>query len=295
MNKNTNSRKAGFTLVELLVVIAIIGILIGILIPAVSIARRMATEAAINTDVRAVEQALEAFKNKHGFYPPDMSEINSAAEFKPWLDRIARNHNEGNGSAGTGLQIWWDQVGNELDPETAILFWLTGLADNAQYPLTYVDQTGTRVALPAFNRGVVDISGNNVARISHLDPKPRQVISFENSLMEPDMLARFIQNGGAETPPIVYFSRNAFDNFVSSAWTPTGVVHVNSTTGESLVPYFDSAAGAFPPKSVDSFQVIAAGVDGEFGATGDINGVTYRDNDNICSFAEGRLQTILQQ
>lgn len=286
---NKTSRKSGFTLVELLVVIAIIGILVGILIPAVGAARRAAAEASINTDVNAVEVAMEQFKNRHGFYPPDMSEIDTVNEFLPYLNRIARNHNEGNGSAGTGLQIWWDQVGSRLDPETSILFWLTGLAENAQYPLTYVDSAGTRVALPAFNRGVEDINGNDVPRQPFLDPRPGQVVATDIS----EMLARYNQSAGAELLPIVYFSESAYDLYVG-----TGVLYTTST-GQSVAPYFDSSTTTFtegvPTASKDSFQVIAAGVDGLFGTTGDVIGLNSEDNDNICSFADGRLQKLLEQ
>ena len=57
------------------------------------------------------------------------------------------------------------------------------------------------------------------------------------------------------------------------------------------MPYF--SASGFPEGSDGTFQIIAAGVDGEFGSTGDLQNLTTEDNDNVCSFSDGRLAKIL--
>lgn len=294
------SRKSGFTLVELLVVIAIIGILVGILIPAVGAARVRATNFAIQANVTTMEAALEQFKSKHGFFPPDMSKIDSAAEFLPYLNRISRNHGEGNGSAGSGLQIWWDEVGSNLTPETSLAFWLTGLANNAQFPLTFAVSPGTRAALPAYNVGVTDMNGIEIERKVLLDLPAKQVVTLPGTTTA-DMLARYNQPRGATLQPMLYFSASSYDVFIDTTsgplWqiVPTASLPAN-VQALGVWPYFQSEpTGAVPEGSEDSFQIVTAGADGIFGVTGDIVGVGPRDNDNIVSFAEGRLQTLLQQ
>ncbi len=60
----------GFTLVELLTVILILAILIALLLPAINAAVRTAKNAAVGGDINQLAQALAAFKNQYGDYPP---------------------------------------------------------------------------------------------------------------------------------------------------------------------------------------------------------------------------------
>ncbi len=62
--------RRGFTLVELLVVIAVIGILIGLLMPVVMNALKTGNEAAVTADINLLANALAAFKDQYGDYPP---------------------------------------------------------------------------------------------------------------------------------------------------------------------------------------------------------------------------------
>lgn len=63
-------RRSGFTLVELLVVIAIIAILMALLAPAVINAISRGNDAKVTSEISALQQALAAFKNQYGDYPP---------------------------------------------------------------------------------------------------------------------------------------------------------------------------------------------------------------------------------
>jgi type II secretory pathway pseudopilin PulG len=64
-----NNRKA-FTIVELLTSIVIIALLLGILLPSITMVRRMAKETAQKAQFTTIDMALEAFKQDYGDYPP---------------------------------------------------------------------------------------------------------------------------------------------------------------------------------------------------------------------------------
>ena len=263
------SRKTGFTLVELLVVIAIIGILVGLLVPALGAVSRRVSEFAINNDVNELERALELFNSEFEFYPPDMSEINSAQEFLPFLNKISRNHREGNGGPGTNLETWWNEVGCNLDNESALVFWLSGISTDASFPLT-----NNGAPLPAFNVGSIE---------------RRSFMEFPGNQLEINStgtVARFVQRRGASRQPYVYFSASSYD----------GPIGMHTTLDGSVVrPYFSTNPNVAVAleESEGKFQVIAAGVDGKFGSTGDLANRSTEDNDNLCSFSNGRLEKVL--
>src|SRR5262245_44809870 len=60
----------GFTLVELLIVVVVIGLLLALLVPAISQARRRTVEARVLVEIKQLESAVGAFKNRFGIEPP---------------------------------------------------------------------------------------------------------------------------------------------------------------------------------------------------------------------------------
>jgi prepilin-type N-terminal cleavage/methylation domain-containing protein len=67
-----NRKKSGFTLIELLIVLAIISLLVGLLLPALTVVRKAAREAKQQAQLMTIELALVAFKNDYGDYPPSV-------------------------------------------------------------------------------------------------------------------------------------------------------------------------------------------------------------------------------
>lgn len=63
-------RRKGFTIVELLTVIAVMSLLLGLLIPSLKMARDAARVAKQRVQFSAIDQALLAFRNDDGDYPP---------------------------------------------------------------------------------------------------------------------------------------------------------------------------------------------------------------------------------
>jgi len=138
-------RRTAFTLVELMVVILIIGILVGLATPAIFAAMRAARELTITNEIQQMNAGVERFRTEHGFYPPAIGpglEIDTdvpaqaVPAFRRYLNRIAPNHAEGTGTDGGGLQNWWINVGSNLDQDSSLVFWLSGLCTSKQFPLS---------------------------------------------------------------------------------------------------------------------------------------------------------------
>ncbi len=67
--KTNNEQKRGFTIVELLTVMAVIAILIGLLVPALDLVRRIAKDTKQKAQLHSMDVALEIYKNDFGDYP----------------------------------------------------------------------------------------------------------------------------------------------------------------------------------------------------------------------------------
>jgi prepilin-type N-terminal cleavage/methylation domain-containing protein len=283
----------GFTLVELLVVIAIIGILVALLIPAVSIAVR-----AVKTNVTAAEldqlaQAMEAYKNKYGEYPPD---------FTNPLAVVAHMRKAFPRSNSAVVQAWLSNTtltplpGN-LDPAEAIVVWLGMLKNNPRDPLTGVGES-----------------------VSLFDFDQTRLTDFDN-----DGWKEYVPKH-APGAPYVYFDGRVLGGaclYKDAMYPPSTSALVNSL-GVARPYRSNIAIDAQDTKTVpkttgnptqwvspNKFQIICAGLDGQFsdpsatppngfqadGSTGypifkqfpapNYN-VSDQDSDNLTSFAESK-------
>ena len=277
-------RSRGFTLVELLVVIVIIGILLGILLPTLGPLLFRSHAFAIASEIEELEGSLEQFKTKFGFLPPselgDLTNPADLATFKAYLRKIAPNHEETDAQIGA----WWTQVGQLLDNDSILVFWLSGLNKSVQFPLTYNfggDNTyGT--ADDVFSGFAV---GEDPAKYVFFELDQKRL-----SVHTSGTVARLLQRSIGDIP-YVYFNSKTYD--VAFYAMPAG----------NLYPYA-LQANPWTYYNPDSFQIIAAGVDRDFGVMTPPNppGFPVGDwfsrpqflfqRDNVTNFAEGVLEKV---
>ena len=129
MLTQAKTTRRGFTLIELLVTISIIAILAALASWGTMRAYTRAQEFRIEQENSQIAAALESFKTAYGFYPPNPGTLN---EFIPYLNRVSPNHGEFAIVSGTTrrIDIWWTNVGQYLNAETPLTFWLSGIAKN---------------------------------------------------------------------------------------------------------------------------------------------------------------------
>jgi prepilin-type N-terminal cleavage/methylation domain-containing protein len=72
-------RVRGFSLIEMLIVIAVIGILAGLLLGGMPAIQEKRIRSQVRAELGSLLTHIEAYKEKHGFYPPDNPDTANAA------------------------------------------------------------------------------------------------------------------------------------------------------------------------------------------------------------------------
>lgn len=298
--------RSAFTLIELLIVITVIGILVGLLIPAITGAMSTARELAIRTEMVQIEQGIESFKTKYGFYPPSFEQFPSGPvtsvsdpgvrDFLRYLNRIAPNHQESSNFASgiPRIVVWWNKVGQHLDQQSSIVFWLSGMCKSKQFPITGGAITliepfngpprfvGTVVPPVEIERDVMfDFQPGQLVYGVTADPTDTTDIAATTILMDGTavqfldadsiptgsawLVAAYKQPYGPSDGDLVYRYRDAGSYFFApyAYLTDVGPSALRDTD-------FDGAADdSVPDPSVfvnpKSFQLISFGMDGEAG------------------------------
>ena len=289
--------RSGFTLVELLVAITVIAILVGMLSAAVIPVLSRAREIAIVTQMKQVELAIEEFNNDHGFYPPSWATMTGPDRLLRFLDRIAPNHREREVLTGTTRRVdaWWAEVGTSIVPATGddLVFWLSGLSKNAQYPLT--------------NRMTAGFAEYN-------DGSFERKVYFEfpaNQLEIDGAVARFHQQAGVDAPwryidwksydnggPFDgYHVLNKDPNFPHMAGTSETRIYENPNSFQLVCPGLDKDVGPVLIRGAVAVQwaeQLTPGFEGLVNFIDQGPGSSRATSDNICNFSDGRLSLITE-
>jgi prepilin-type N-terminal cleavage/methylation domain-containing protein len=264
-NHPRTAGRAGFTLIEILVVIAIIAILVALLMGGVMAFMGKGPEVKTRNDILQLSAALQNFKAKYGFYPPDQIRLcSNYATYTPAtnaldaqslqaINRMFPDLGAFNGVAWAGPGVTLPATGVILEGDQALVFFLGGPPAGASTPalmggfLTVpLDPIGTaastqdRIKFMTFDAGRLKLMprGTNTAAAYF----PSYIDGFNNPAAPNAM-------------PYVYFSSGSRANGYTvgevntlnvSAYLQTATTYQNSTT----------------------FQIISAGLDGQFGPGG---------------------------
>ena len=273
--------RLGFTLVELLIVITVIGILVGLLLPAINGAMRSARELAMRTEMVQIEQAVESFKTEYGFYPPSFEQFapGAAADtshpglaaFLRYLNRIAPNHQEAISFVGGGSRIvvWWNKVGQHLDDQSSLVFWLSGLCQNKQFPITggnpdsLIPPFGPDTSFTAPNGSVVEIN-----RDRRFEFQPNQLVYGVTANDTSDITTSETTIVTDPTTGAVQFveadSLGGNNQLVAAYKQPYG-----PSNGDLNYRYRDSSSYFFPPYAYLTDVGPTAMLDNDFDGTAD--------------------------
>ena len=293
MTDRRHLARSGFTLVELLVVIVIIGILVGLAIPAVNMVRRRALTARIGMEIKQLESAVEAYREKYGDYPPDFSDFSVVERHvrKVW-PRIAQNE------FNAFVAVAWPNGINQpsiVDPAEALAFWLGGFSNDPRQPFF---GKGGPFVLPS------GASIPNGVRIN--EERNKGVFEFDLPRLTMEAsgtLGRISTDGDNDVFPVYHPSGKQapyvyFDARTYYAYDPSGPTFLHAFYTHSLfgtvAPYISSERFKRDPQNSSmlypewmgptSFQIISAGLDDHFGRYQNVNA-------NLKPFPQGSTQT----
>ncbi len=287
MSGRTRSSRGGFSLVEMLVVIAILGILASLILPAVWRAVVRAREARIILEVSQLDMALESYRQNRGAYPPSGFQAENAAadevrieQYRRHLRRAFPRHQHDDSGDGALAQL----IAARLTPAESLVFWLAQVVNDPRRPLT---SDGDRQAL-------FDFDESRLRRTREIPLGDRDDFPLFEYLPP-----------GSDAAAYVYFPA---PYAVAVNGDPVVNFHADELTGFDVYPYRSNRGDLSDLTAIPlddewlnptTFQLIAPGLDGEFGEDTVGEGLGFKvypnalnytegDWDNIANFTDGR-------
>ncbi len=273
--QTNRSRQRGFTLVEMLVVLAIIAVLVGLLLPAVMAAVNAARRGQMAMEISQLAQAVEAYKNEFGDYPPSLDtslnwsdatvRANSAVErhIRKCFPKITAQEKDD----------FYTKIAPKLDQGEALVFWLSGIKKNPRQPFF---GTGETYKFYDFDtRRLIDTDDDDILGLTGDDS---------------DDLAVFRPSHAKDTC-YIYMDAKHYGNYTAA--NPAKGESLDTSVELQVRPY--TQPGGTKGVNNTTFQIICAGQDGIFSDSVASykqfpNGANYgeADMDNITNFSDGR-------
>ncbi|MBA2117317.1 prepilin-type N-terminal cleavage/methylation domain-containing protein [Bremerella alba] len=273
----------GFTLVELLVVITIIGILAGLALVGIQSAVRAAQNAAMKIEVSQIAQALDLYKQQYGSYPPDGNTIalpTVAARENAFNNHLRKKFGQRNKAtdlfdpsttagqtyisdfaAATGMIRDGAGAANAytieaLDPTETYVLFLMGFSPDIENPIT---GTGDRTPLFEFDQTRLTDEDDDGWWSFHPSYSEAEYVYFNSKTYE----------DSAGNVAEVDFTDPLIDGMAEGTARPYGTINAN---------------GAFAWAEDGKFQLLCAGLDGDFG--------TYNDPDEMKMYWSGTAESV---
>lgn len=265
--------RPAFTLVEMLVVLGIIGILIALILPAVMAAQSAARRAAISLEIKQIESALETYKQQRGDYPPSFGEDYSSGNRNSTIVERHLQRCYPKMTAGA-KNNFYTNIAPSLNQSQALVFWLGAVATSPSDPF--------QGSLNYPNLAMGDLTRNGYYEF---DQRRLTTGSFPS-----------YQAPKCRDTNYVYMEARTYTRHLSSSSAAAGVAQ----------PYFQDNTGTtlqtLKPVNPNKFQIICAGLDGDFGNVLNnsggsfsnlklfVSGQNYNagDRDNLTNFSDGR-------
>lgn len=311
--KTKARRRPGFTLVEMMTVIVIIGILAGLTIGAGIAVRAAVKRGIVISDMKQLEMGLQRYESEVGEYPPDFAfcaetstrgaeararVVNHLRKRFPKM-RLTGTTDVQFASFLTACGLTVGSASNQLNPSTALTFWLGGMLDGDGKPKGFSEDP------------------TNPFKVG--EPRTNPYYDFNTERMD---ALQLMQPGIRPPAPFVYFravKSNTTGNFEYGAANETSGEFEPFSYGSTpnvCVPYLEDAYDLNPVLPVhatdptirirtwrapDTYQIIAAGLDGVFSTSTPTAPQAFRfskvgenftdgDYDNLASFAAGELE-----
>jgi len=293
-SKKNSIRTTGkaFTLVELLVVISIIAMLIGIMVPVIGVAKKHAKTMTMKATIGAIGVGLEQFRNDQSRYPDSSVRGALVSEYC-----LLPN---GGGSADTHIDVGAHRLAEAM-------FGIDMLGYSS-YQFNGVNYYNVNAAGEP-----CDQNGNAIQRAdAYIDTssvkigKMADVAVPEGVAVEPKVWGNpytpvILDNFSVKKArPILYYKANTGGNLIHDIYKYYDNAYITNPFGmNDVVPYTDTAKNFYNyiwdtetgidtgagklrspsarPYNRDSFLLISAGPDGEYGTQDDICNFERRD------------------
>jgi len=266
--------RSAFTLVELLVVIVILAMLASLITMASSRAMTAARNAAIKAEIDMLHMAIMNYKNEYGSFPPAFDSMPlppTAATTSNIINRHVQRLFPRISSGplptpdyrATAAQISaffdTDTTRNPSRETRAMVPWLMGYTDDATDPIGNSSTAGIRNKLFSFDQSRLETIVENRSGVS--------VTSFA------------YHPTGKKQSPYVYIPASQYKSlpYLTTSVTSYGAHRIPSTppaTGTTADFGYGSLAAASTASDFanpDSFQILCAGRDEEFGSDDDLS------------------------
>jgi prepilin-type N-terminal cleavage/methylation domain-containing protein len=181
-----------FTLIELLVVIAIIGILAALVFPVVGVVNRNKQLAVAKTQLQQIQQDIEGYHTKLGYYPPD-NPTNVVCN-PLYYELMGTTNNQSGGTPAT-FYATLDGSAQATTAQLTMYFGVTGIANTSTR--AHSDDTGS-----AAQSYLTHLLPNQVGKVDDTPPNQQVLVlvcpvSWPGNKMPPPLSG---MNAGALNP-----------------------------------------------------------------------------------------------